>query len=330
MDELLVGLRAVAESTRVRILFVLSHGEFNVSELTQVLGQSQPRVSRHLKLMVEAGLVSRHKEGNWVLFRLREEGLGGALSRAIVDMLPALDQALMRDLTRLESIRNQRAELAASYFSSNAANWEKLRSLHIREEDVENAMLNIIGPSRIKTLVDLGTGTGRILELLAPQADQAVGIDASREMIAIARSNLERNNLRQAQVRHGDIYALPFANDAADLVVIHQVLHYLDDPARALIEARRVLHPNGRLIVVDFAPHELEVLRNEHAHRRLGISTEQITGWFNRAGLALQRHELLPPPWLKEQTGLTVSVWLGINKSARVSSAPTKMESTRP
>ena len=273
MDELLVGLRAVAESTLVRILFILSHGEFNVSELTQVLGQSQPRVSRHLKVMVEAGLVSRHKEGNWVLFRLREEGLGGALSRAIVDMLPALDQALMRDLTRLESIRNQRAELAASYFSSNAANWEKLRSLHIREEDVENAMLSIIGPARIKTLVDLGTGTGRVLELLAPQADQAIGIDASREMIAIARSNLERNNLRQAQVRQGDIYALPFANDAADLVVIHQVLHYLDDPARALIEARRMLHPDGRLIVVDFAPHELEMLRDEHAHRRLGIST---------------------------------------------------------
>lgn len=317
MDELLVGLRAVAESTRVRILFVLAHGEFNVSELTQILGQSQPRVSRHLKLMVEAGLVSRHKEGNWVLFRLREEGMGGALSRAIVDMLPAQDQSLARDLFRLESTRAQRAELAASYFSSSAANWEKLRSLHIREEDVEAAMLNIVGPGRIKTLVDLGTGTGGILELLAPQADQAIGIDASREMIAIARANLERNNLRNAQVRHGDIYALPFANGAADLVVIHQVLHYLDDPARALIEARRILHPQGRLIVVDFAPHELEALRNDHAHRRLGIATEQITGWFNRAGLTLHQHELLPPPWLKEQTGLTVSIWLGANKTVR-------------
>jgi len=190
MDELLVGLRAIAESTRVRILFILSHGEFNVSELTQILGQSQPRVSRHLKLMVEAGMVSRHKEGNWVLFRLREEGLGGALSRAIVDMLPAYDSALTRDLARLESIRTQRAELAASYFSNNAANWEKLRSLHIREEDVEEAMQAILGKARVKTLVDLGTGTGRVLELFAPQADQAIGIDSSREMLAIARSNL--------------------------------------------------------------------------------------------------------------------------------------------
>ena len=324
MDELLVGLRAVAESTRVRILFVLSHGEFNVSELTQILGQSQPRVSRHLKLMVEAGMVSRHKEGNWVLFRLREEGLGGALSRAIVEMLPAHDAALTRDLARLEEIRSQRTELAASYFSSNAANWEKLRSLHIREEDVENAMQAIVGKARIKTLVDLGTGTGRALELFGLQAEQAIGIDSSREMIAIARANLEKNALRNAQVRQGDLYALPFANGSTDLIVIHQVLHYLDDPARALIEARRILHANGRLLIVDFAPHDLEILRSEHAHRRLGISTEQITTWFNRAGLTLQQHELLPPPWLKESTGLTVSVWLGVNKSTRAPQTFTK------
>ena len=324
MDELLVGLRAVAESTRVRILFVLSHGEFNVSELTQILGQSQPRVSRHLKLMVEAGMVSRHKEGNWVLFRLREEGLGGALSRAIVEMLPAHDASLTRDLARLEEIRSQRVELAASYFSSNAANWEKLRSLHIREEDVENAMQAIVGKARIKTLVDLGTGTGRALELFGPQAEQAIGIDSSREMISIARANLEKNTLRNAQVRQGDLYALPFANGSIDLIIIHQVLHYLDDPARAVIEARRILHANGRLLIVDFAPHDLEVLRSEHAHRRLGISTEQITTWFNRAGLTLQQHELLPPPWLKESTGLTVSVWLGVNKSTREAQTSTK------
>jgi ubiquinone/menaquinone biosynthesis C-methylase UbiE/DNA-binding transcriptional ArsR family regulator len=317
MDELLVGLRAIAESTRVRILFVLSHGEFNVSELTQILGQSQPRVSRHLKLMVEAGMVSRHKEGNWVLFRLREEGLGGALSRAIVDMLPAHDEALTRDLARLESIRSQRVELAASYFSSNAANWEKLRSLHIREEDVERAMQGIVGKARIKTLVDLGTGTGRMLELFAPLADQAIGLDSSREMIAIARANLEKHAVRHAQVRQGDLYALPFANASIDLIIIHQVLHYLDDPARALIEVRRVLHPQGRLLIVDFAPHDLEALRNEHAHRRLGIATEQITTWLNRAGLALQQHKLLPPPWLKENTGLTVSLWLAANKQLR-------------
>ncbi len=316
MDELLVGLRAIAESTRVRLLFILSHGEFNVSELTQILGQSQPRVSRHLKLMVEAGLVSRHKEGNWVLFRLREEGLGGALSRAIVDMLPGHDEALARDLSRLQEVKRERAELAATYFSSNAENWERLRSLHIHEEDVEHTMQAIVGQQGIKTLVDLGTGTGRVLTLFAPLAEQAFGIDSSREMIAIARANVERSGLRQAQVRQGDIYALPFPNGMADLITIHQVLHFLDDPQRALIEARRILKPGGRLLIVDFAPHDLELLRAEHAHRRLGIPGDQMMGWFHRAGLALTGHEHLQPSWLNDRTGLTVSLWLATHREA--------------
>jgi ubiquinone/menaquinone biosynthesis C-methylase UbiE len=321
MEELLAGLRAVAESTRVRLLFILSHGEFNVSELTQILGQSQPRVSRHLKLMVEAGMVARHKEGNWVLFRLREEGFGGALSRALVDMLPAHDEALAQDLARLEDVKAHRAELAASYFSANAANWERLRSLHIDEVEVEHAMQELIGSRRLKTLVDLGTGTGRVLGLFAPLAEHAIGIDQSREMIQIARANIERQSLRQAQVRQGDIYALPFASGAADLVTIHQVLHYLDDPLRALTEARRILHPQGRLLIADFAPHDMEAMRAEHAHRRLGISSEQIASWFARAGLSLSRHDVLPPPWRKDDQGLTVSLWLATHRKAAAATA---------
>lgn len=315
MEDLLIGLRAVAEATRVRILFILSHGEFNVSELTQILGQSQPRVSRHLKLMVEAGLVDRHKEGNWVLFRLREDELGGALSHAIVGMLSAHDNALARDLARLEEVKRQRADMAANYFSSNAANWEKLRSLHVREEEVEAAMQAIVGGGSFRTLVDLGTGTGRILSLFARQASQAIGIDSSREMVAIARANLERNQLRHAQIRQSDIYALPFSNATADLVTIHQVLHFLEEPGRALVEARRILTPDGRLLIVDFAPHELEELRTDHAHRRLGFATDQLATWLNRAGLVLLRHEMLPPPAVQPGAGLTVSLWLAAHKA---------------
>ena len=310
MDELLSGLRAAAETTRIRILFILSHGELNVSELTHILQQSQPRVSRHLKLMVEAGLLARHKEGNWVLFRLRDEGLGGALSRAIVDMLPGGEQAIAADLTRLEDVRRQRAERAERYFADNAADWAKLRSLHVREEEVEAAMCAMVGHEPLATLVDLGTGTGRMLELLAPQAGQLHGIDLSPAMLGIARTNLEKAGLRQAQLRQSDIYALPFANQTADLVTVHQVLHYLDDPQRALDEAARILKPGGRLLLVDFAPHELEALRTEHAHRRLGISAEQMSRWLARAGLRLEAHEVLPPPWLKTRQGLTVSLWL--------------------
>jgi ubiquinone/menaquinone biosynthesis C-methylase UbiE/DNA-binding transcriptional ArsR family regulator len=318
MEELLAGLKAVAETTRIRILFVLSHGELNVTELTYILGQSQPRVSRHLKLMAEAGLISRHKEGNWVLFRLREEGRSGALARALVDMLPGKDQLLSGDLSRLEEIRRQRSEMAAAYFGANASDWAKLRSLHVLEADVESAMLSLLGDSKFENVVDLGTGTGRVLELLSNRAAHLYGLDMSREMLAIARANLEKQQLRNAQVRHSDIYALPFADGFADLVTIHQVLHFLDEPQRALLEARRILSAKGRLLIVDFAPHDLEELRTEHAHRRLGLSSEQMAGWLARAGLELIRHEVLPPPWLKSRKGLTVSLWLAKAREAEI------------
>jgi ubiquinone/menaquinone biosynthesis C-methylase UbiE/DNA-binding transcriptional ArsR family regulator len=310
VEDLLTGLRAIAETTRLRLLFALSHGEFNVSELTRILGQSQPRVSRHLKLMAEAGLLSRYKEGSWVLFRLREDGEGGALARAIVDLLPARDAVLARDLARMEDIRTERAETATIYFKENAANWDKLRSLHVQEEEVEAAMRDLAGGKPLGTFLDLGTGTGRILSLFAPQASQAIGLDSSREMLAIARTGLERQGLRHVQVRHGDLYALPFADGTADFITLHQVLHYLDDPARAIQEAARVLKAEGRLLIVDFAPHDLEELRDEQAHRRLGIADEHMAGWLLRASLTTRAHRLLPPAAQERNGGLTVSIWL--------------------
>ncbi len=310
MEELLAGLKSVAEITRLRILFALSHGELNVTEMTHVLGQSQPRVSRHLKLMTEAGLISRHKEGNWVLFRQRDEGRGGALARALVDMLPGQDPTLSGDLAKLEDIRQQRQAQAQNYFAANAVDWEKLRSLHVQESQVEHAMLDLLGQQKFKTILDLGTGTGRILELLAGRGQNLWGVDASRDMLAVARANLEKTTLKNVQIRQADIYALPFADHTADLVSIHQVLHFLDDPQRAFLEARRVLVPGGQMLIVDFAPHDVEELRTAHAHRRLGISAEQMSGFLARAGLVQREHRVLPPPWLKTGTGLTVSIWL--------------------
>jgi len=319
MDELLAGMRAIAETTRLRLLFVLSHGEFNVSELTQILGQSQPRVSRHLKLMAEAGLLSRYKEGSWVLFRLSEQTRGAALARAVVDLLPGADPVLVSDIARMEEIRRLRAENAANYFRTNAPNWERLRSLHVSEADVEAAMLDLAGNGDLGNFFDLGTGTGRILALFAGRAAQATGLDQSREMLIIARANLEAAGLRQAQVRQGDIYALPFPSAAADFVTVHQVLHYLDDPARALTEAARVLKPGGRLLIVDFAPHELEHLREQHAHRRLGIPADIMASWLKRADLQLIKERTLPPPKGNGTAGLTVSLWLAQRAVADVS-----------
>ncbi|MGH6855436.1 MAG: ArsR/SmtB family transcription factor [Aestuariivirga sp.] len=308
--KLMVALKAAAEPTRLRILMLLQTGDLSVKDVTRILGQSQPRVSRHLKLMTEAGLVTRHKEGNWVLFRLRDEGAGSALARAIVDLRPGAGPELARDATRLVEVRAKRAGIASKYFRDNAARWEELRSLHVREEDVEQTMLRLAGPAPVRLHVDLGTGTGSVLRYFAPLAVQSLGIDQSLDMLAMARVNLEKAGLGNLQVRHGDIYALPFADAACDFITIHQVLHYLDDPGRALIEAARILQPGGRMLIADFAPHEFEYLRASHAHRRLGIAAEHMAAWLQRAGTKLIRHDVLPPPWRKGETGLTVSLWL--------------------
>jgi ubiquinone/menaquinone biosynthesis C-methylase UbiE/DNA-binding transcriptional ArsR family regulator len=312
MEAFLRGLRAIGEASRLRLLNLLAQGELNVTEITQILGQSQPRISRHLKLMCDAGLLDRYREGSWVLFRLRESGSGAQLARAVVEMLPKDAAQLRRDVDQLKSVRDARAEQAQRYFRANAANWHELRSLHVSEQEVEAAWLKLIGEGRIGTLIDLGTGTGRVLEVLAPLARQAIGIDASREMLAIARANLERAQLRNAQVRLGDVNQLSLPDASADLVTIHQVLHYLDDPARALMESARILRQGGRLLVVDFAPHALDFLREEHAHRRLGIAADHMAGWLQRTGLELAHFSNLKPPRKAGKTGLTVSLWLAV------------------
>ena len=309
MEQLLAGLRAVGERTRLRILHLLTHGELTVKELTQLLNQSQPRVSRHVKLMAEAGIIERYREGAWVFLRLVEDGKPGSLARFVADMVPSDDEVVRNDIQRLERIRQHRAARATRYFDANAEDWDKIRSLHVSETEVEKAMLSVVGEAKRDYLLDIGTGTGRILELFAPLAEKAMGLDASHEMLAIARERMEQAGLRNAQVRHGDLYQLPLQAGAVDLIVIHQVLHFLDDPAAALVEAGRVLKPGGQMLIVDFAPHEQEFLREEQEHRYLGIKQEQMERWASSANLTLDRHEaLLPEP--DTAGGLTVSLWL--------------------
>lgn len=313
-EQLLAALRAVAEPSRLRLLFIISHGEFNVTELTQILGQSQPRVSRHLKLLADAGLIERHREGSWVLFRMAdddqdERDVASVLSRLIAGLLPPDDAVLARDLVRLETIRSDRAAVAADFFRANAGDWDRIRSLHVAEHLVEDEMRCVLGEDPVDNFLDVGTGTGRILELFGPLIRQGTGIDMSREMLAIARARLDAANLKHCQIRHGDIYHLPHATGSMDVVTIHQVLHFLDEPERALSEAARVLRPGGRLMVVDFAPHELEFLRETQAHRRLGIAQSQFSSWCDHVGLDLVATRILPPPGDNQQ-GLTVTIWL--------------------
>lgn len=303
MDTILAALRAAAEPTRLRLLRLLAHGDLTVSELTHILGQSQPRVSRHLKLMCESGLLDRFPEGAWVFYRVAAQGAGADLASRLLSMLPADDPVLSRDQSRLESVRAARASRAQDYFTLNAHQWDQLRSLHVDEADVEQALIQAIQGRRISDLVDLGTGTGRVLEVLAPYCERGTGIDLSREMLDIARANLERADLRHCMVRQGDITQAPLADRSADIVTVHQVLHYAADPAQVVAEAARILRPGGLLLVVDFAPHDLEILRDQHAHRRLGFADSEVAGWLSAAGLSP-----LPVRHLPGST-LTVVLW---------------------
>ena len=284
-ETLLSGLKAAGEATRLRLLALCAQSELTVTELVHILGQSQPRVSRHLKLLCDAGLLDRFPEGTWAFYRLAERGGCEELSRALAELISPDDPALARDLARLDEVKKARQERAAEYFRANAGQWNQIRSLYVPESDVEAALLRIFAGRTIGELVDIGTGTGRMLELFADRIGRGVGVDTSREMLAVARARLQDKNLSNAQVRHADMYNLPLASASVDAVTVHQVLHFVDEPAGAIREAARILAPGGRLAVVDFAPHTLEALREDHAHRRLGFTHEEVAAWCRDAGL---------------------------------------------
>ncbi len=326
-DNVLTALTAAGEPTRLRLLALLCDAELTVSELVAILGQSQPRISRHLKLLVEAGLVERHREGAWVFLLVSQTGAIAHLAREIVGAIAAQDPELVADRARLGEVRRARAEQAASYFATHATNWDNLRAMHVAEETVEAAIREAVGDHTIGSLLDVGTGTGRMLELLAPQASRALGVDQSPQMLGIARDRLERAGLRKAQLRQGDIFALPVERNGYDLVVLHQVLHYLDDPSRALREAARTLSPGGRLLVVDFAPHRDESLRAAHAHRRLGFARDEIAGFMTEAALDVTLTRDLAQE-NANSTGagsLTVSLWMGRDRRIQSDALPLSM-----
>lgn len=324
MQQLLSMLQAAADPTRLRLLFLLAEAELTVTELTTIMRQSQPRISRHLKLLCEAGLLERFKEGSWVFHRLADAGLSAVFAKELMK-LPLADRSVFEaDRARLAQVRAGRAAAAAEFFRANAPEWERIRLLHAPEKDVENAILRVLGTGPIDSLLDVGTGTGRMLELLAPHLRRGVGVDVSPEMLAIARHRLEHAGAHHCQVRLADLYRLPFRTATAetgfDAAVFHQVLHYLDEPQAAVAEVARVLKPGGHLVIADFAPHELEFLRSELQHRRLGFSDREVEGWFAAANLERVVSQAVVASAGQAQADdgkLTVKIWMAQARSAR-------------
>jgi ubiquinone/menaquinone biosynthesis C-methylase UbiE len=297
--------RALADPTRLRIVALLRTMELSVGELAQVLAQSQPRVSRHVKILCDAGIAERRKEGSWVFLvpgpAERTAPLFDAMDRwADAD---GMGHWAIADAARLTAVRADRTAAAERYFAHHAEEWDAIRALHVSDGAVEQAMARALSDEPVGRLADIGTGTGRMLELFAPAAATAIGIDRSPEMLRVARGKLAAAGLDTCELRLGDIMKLPLADASADTVILHQVLHYIPAPEAAIAEVARVLAPRGRLLVVDFAPHQIEELRSQDAHARLGFSDEQLGGWCASAGLdASLVAELSGAP-------LTVKLW---------------------
>ncbi|MBA3050056.1 MAG: metalloregulator ArsR/SmtB family transcription factor [Alphaproteobacteria bacterium] len=309
-DQTIDALRAAGEPTRLRVLSLLASEELSVMELSGILDQSQPRVSRHLKLMADAGLIERFPDGARVFYRLSSEPVARRLVDTVLDLLDTAVNA--DDDRRLEDVRRTREVAASAYFERVAPQWDRIRSLYVCETAVEAAILRAAGPGPFERVVDLGTGSGRMLTLLGGKARMSVGLDLSHNMLNIARANVSRAGLEKVELRHGDIFATRLPPESADLVLVHQVLHYLADPAAAVAEAARLVMPGGRLLIIDFAPHQLEYLREEHQHRRLGFADEEMRRWLADAGLTPSAPIALPP----DTDGLTVSIWTAA-RSAR-------------
>jgi ArsR family transcriptional regulator len=306
--------RALGDPTRLRILTLLRAMELSVGELAHVLGQSQPRVSRHVKILIDAALIERRKEGSWVFLSL------GAPARVapvftLLDRWAEIDGPdpwKLADAARLAAVRADRAAAAEAYFAAHAKDWDEIRSLHIAESEVEAAIARALAGRDVGRLVDIGTGTGRMIALFGREAEHAVGVDRSPEMLRLARVKLAEEGLVAAELRQGDMYSLPLPSGCADTVIIHQVLHYAQQPAAAVAEAARLLAPGGRLLIVDFAPHDREELRIRDAHLRLGFADDTMLKYIEAAGLEARIVERL------EGGELTVTIWAGERPQAKL------------
>lgn len=308
MNDLLNIMRALADPTRLRIIYLVLRLELSVGEMVQILGQSQPRVSRHVRILNEAGILDRRKEGSWVFMRPGPVLIGGRLHSLLAEADFTQSKAFQRDVAKLEEVRTARTEMAAAYFTAHAEEWDSLRSLHVAESDVEGAISEILRAVPLGTVLDVGTGTGRMIELFAADADHFVALDNSTEMLRLARAklaNIDAAIAAKVEILLGDFNALPFGLGEFDTVIFHQVLHYAQHPEGVIAEAARVLAPEGRLVIVDFAAHEREELRTVHAHARLGFSDELIANAFQSNGIDLATQVAL------DSGELAVKVWMG-------------------
>ena len=322
MERHALALKTLGHPERLRILALLSRGELTVSELVQILNLSQPRVTQYIKSLETAGIIERLKEGSWVFSRIRRGNEAiSALVATTLATLPAHDPILTADLRRLEDVRAERSIAAEAFFANVANDTGTLGDEYIPKANIESMLRKMAGKGPFDYMVDLGTGTGRMLEVFADRVTRGSGIDNNVHMLKVARHKLAKNNYNHIRVRQGDLNSTPLESELADLVTLHQVLHYLDDPQSAIIEAARLLTRDGIILIADFETHDQDEFRSEYAHRRLGFDDNDIEDWLAAAGLSLSRVETIKT----QSSRPNVKIWLG---ETRISAHQKKAKKT--
>ncbi len=315
-QDLLAALRAVAEPTRLRILAFCHRADLSVTDLTELLAQSQPRISRHLKVMCEANVLERTREGTFAFYRVAQHPAGRELAARI---LP-LHQFSTQDSRALESLKQKRHKVAAPFEAENAEQLRKLRHYYPAEKLIDQALVKLLPEDEIKDLLDIGTGMGHMLSLFGPRVTHATGIDLSRDMLSVARANLMVSDLQNCRVQHGDMYHLPLDEKSFDAVTIHHVLHFAERPKDVIAEAARVLRGDGRLVIVDFAAHNVEKFRTEFGHRWMGFDESDLREWCEDAGLMPQPVSIIA----ESAKPVKMCIMLAVQKSAAAGGRPPK------
>lgn len=308
MNRLSAIFKALGHDDRLRIFALVGQAELTISELVQILGLSQPRITQYIKSLEDVGLVQRIKEGSWVFVRQsRRNQEFKPLFKAISALIPELDPIIQSDRKRLAAVREKRSEQVAEFFESVAQSKSQLGDEYVVQSDIQRSLNDLVGDHRYDFMVDLGTGTGRMLKLFSERVGRGIGIDSNPTMLKVARHSLDGADLAHLTVRKGDIQAVPLQDGEADLVTLHQVLHFLDDPNEVLNETNRILRPGGHVIVVDFAAHNIDSFRTDYAHRRLGFSNEEVADDLHDAGFRLATTRTI----LSESDSPDITIWLG-------------------
>ena len=311
MESIASILKAFGHQDRLRIIALLAHGELTISELVQILKLSQPRVTQYIKALEAVGVLERIREGSWVFSRInRQDPVMFALLESVLKAIPKDDPIQQMDKKRLEAVRQSRAKAANMFFAQVAQDKNQLGHEYLPQRDIETALLNLAQDKRYDYMIDMGTGTGRMLELFAPFIARGTGIDISPDMLAVARHKLAAKALSHISVQQGDLYNVALPAASADLVTLHQVLHYLDDPMQAIITASRLLNPKGRVVIIDFSAHQFEDYREKYAHRRLGFSDLDMSNLLSSAKMTLNQSVNIPS---HNSQAPDVKIWIAEN-----------------